>query len=224
MLAELRYAAQMNLSGRVRLLLRHCAEIGIDIDTTEPGPEPARTTHDLAVLAGNTDVADLLAAAGARARRLDPVDELVAACLRVDRRAVQRLLAGDPGLAALAIATSWPPPMHQAAVLDRPDAVRLLAEVGFPVNDTTLSPLHTAAVAGQINVVKLLVELGADPTAVTHDDDIPGQFSPPDDTPLGWARYNQQHEVVEYLTGLPPPTPRRPRHPDLTQRSRPVRR
>ena len=210
---ELRYAAQMNLAGRVRLLLRHCAEIGIDIDTAEPGPDPRRTAHDLAVLAGNAEVADLLAAAGARARPLDPVDELVAACLRADRPTVQRLLAADPGLVERAINTTWPPPMHQAAALDRPDAVRQLAEIGFPVNDRTLSPLHTAAVAGHLRVVTLLVELGADPTAETHDDDIPGQFTPPDDTPVGWARYNQQHDVVAYLTGLPPPTPTPPTEP-----------
>jgi ankyrin repeat protein len=210
---ELRYAARMNLTSRVRLLLRHCAEIGIDINTADTGPEPRRTAHDLAVLAGNTEIADLLAAAGARARPLDTVDELVAACLRAERPAVQRLLTGDPGLVEQAIATVWPPPMHQAAVLDRPDAVRLLAEVGVPVNDTTLSPLHTAAAAGHLDVVQLLVELGADPTAITHDDDIPGQFTPPDDTPLGWARYNQQHEVVAYLTGLPPPRPAPPADP-----------
>ncbi|MEN3310107.1 MAG: hypothetical protein V7603_6309 [Micromonosporaceae bacterium] len=36
-----------------------------------------------------------------------------------------------------------------------------------------------------------VVDVGAGPTAVTHDDD----------TPLGWARYNQQHAMVGYLAG-----------------------
>jgi ankyrin repeat protein len=91
-------------------------------------------------------------------------------------------------------------PLHQAAALDRPEAVALLVSLGFPVNDRRGSPLHTAALFGRLGIVKLLVELGADPTA--EIDARPGQFTPSDRTPLGWARYMHQHEVVAYLTRL----------------------
>jgi ankyrin repeat protein len=196
---ELRFAARFGMTDRVRLLLRHCAGIGIDIDTEEDGPEPRRTAYDLAVLNGNTGAAALLAAAGARVRPLNPAEQLVAACLAGDRPAVERLLAADPGLAEQAARATWPPPLLEAAFLHRPDVIRLLVEAGFPVNDLAISPLHVAALSGRLDVVKLLLDLGADPTATTHDDDVPGQFSIADNTPLGWARYNRQHEVVAYL-------------------------
>jgi ankyrin repeat protein len=71
--------------------------------------------------------------------------------------------------------------------------------VGFPVNDERGGPLHVAALFGHLEVVKTLVELGADPTAQAVTRGTPGQFAPEDPTPLGWARYNHQHEVVEFL-------------------------
>ena len=205
---ELRIAAERNLIGRTRLLLRRCTEIGIDVDTTGHGHHHDRTAHDLAVLAGNTEVADLLAAAGARRRPRNAVDQFVAACLRADRATAERLLAADPALVERAGGTAWPTPLHQAAVLHRPDAVRLLVSVGFPVDDRRGWPLHTAAVCGRLDIVKLLIELGGDP-GVPSVDDSPGQFAPPDSTALGWARYSGQHDVVAYLAAtLEEPCPR----------------
>ncbi|HEY2949626.1 MAG TPA: ankyrin repeat domain-containing protein [Micromonosporaceae bacterium] len=192
---ELWYAAERNLPGRVRLLLHHCAVLHIDIEAVD---DAGRTAHDLAMLGGNVEVADLLAAAGARTRPLDPADHVVAACLRADGPAVRRLLAADEGLAVRAIA-AHPHALHQAAALDRPDAVRLLVSIGFPVNDARMSPLHTAAVCGHLDVVMMLVDLDADPMAAATDD-TPGQFAPSDPTPAGWARHSGHTEVVEYLT------------------------
>jgi ankyrin repeat protein len=199
---ELRYAAEMNLPDRVRLLLRHCTELGIDID--DPGDEPGRprTAYDQAVLAGNTGIAELLAAAGAERRPMEPVDEFVAACLRADGPAVRRMLAADPGLVGRALEHAWPQPLLHAAFLGRAEAVRLMVAAGFPLTPEPASPLHTAALAGHLDVVKLLVELGADPAAETVDD-TPGQFTPPDRTPLGWARYAGHADVVAYLADLP---------------------
>jgi len=204
---ELRYAAMMDRPERVRLLLRHRAELDLNLDATVDAPEGPYTAHDMAVLAGNADIAERLAAVGARVRPLEPVDQLLAACMRADHTEVQRLLTGDQGLAQRAVGTQWavpfaPNPLHFAALFGRADAVRLLASVGFPVNDRRLSPLHVAALAGHLDLVRLLVELGSDPTAEAVDDETPGQFSPPDRTPLGWARYNRQDHVVAYLSGI----------------------
>ena len=204
---ELRNAAEWNLTDRARLLLRRCVDLGIDLDTTE-GVVPRErrpTAYDLAVRNGNTEIADLLASAGARTLPLDPTDELVAACLRADRPTVDRLLTADPGLAARVVA-AWPDrgmrysPLHYAACFNRPEAVGLLATVGFPVNGSRPSPLHVAALCGQFDIVKLLIELGADPDVEAIDADAPDRSGPPDPTPLGWARYNNQHAVVAYLT------------------------
>ena len=210
---ELAYAADRNLPGRVRLLLRHCVDLGIDLNAAAEG---GRTACELAILAGNTDIAGLLAAAGAQVPPLNPADQLIAACLRADRPTVRQLLATHPGLADRAINALAEQahsggrgpvyPVHQAAWLGRPGAVALLAELGFPVNDPRMSPLHTAALGGHLEVVKLLVELGADPAAQAIDDTA-GQFAPPNGTPLGWARYNNQQEVAAYLTPLTPPSP-----------------
>jgi hypothetical protein len=206
---ELRSAAEWNLTDRVRLLLRRCVDLGIDLDTTERvvSSERRPTAYDLAVLNGNTEIADLLAAAGARTRPLEPADELVAACLHADRPTVDRLLTADPGLAARAVA-SRPDrgirygPLHYAACFNRPEAVRLLVAVGFPVHGGRPSPLHAAALCGHLDIVKLLIELGADPTVEATDPDTPGKSGPPDPTPLGRAQYNNQHTVVAYLTSL----------------------
>jgi ankyrin repeat protein len=198
---ELRYAAQWDLRGRVRLLLRRCAEAGIDIDAAAGGPDAGQTAYELAVVGGNPEVVELLVRAGAKAAPLDPTYLLVGACLRADRPAVHRLLAADPGLAERAVSTPWwPEPLSQAALLGRRDAVALLVSVGFPVNDKA-APLHTAALAGHLEVVKLLVELGADATFEAATGPT-GQLTPVDRTALGWARYNHQHEVAAYLTGL----------------------
>lgn len=208
---ELRYATQSNLPNRVRLLLRHCAESGIDININAGGGllgDPCQTAYEFAVVGGNTEIVDLLTQAGAAP--LDPTYQLIAACLRVDRPAVRRLLAADPTLAERTLSTPWfPEPLLQAVALDRPEAVALLVSLGFPVNDPRASPLHLAALTGHLHIVQLLVELGADPTLTVTDD---MQAGPTDRTPLGWARYNDQHEVVAYLTRLisaepnPPPS------------------
>jgi hypothetical protein len=206
---ELRNAAEMNLTDRVRLLLRHCADLGIDLDTTEGvvSSEGRPTAYDVAVLNGNTEIADMLTTAGARTRPLEPTNELVAACLRADRPTVERLLTADPGLAARAVAMRpdsgmWSNPLHYAACFNRPEAVRLLAAVGFPVNGSRESPLRVGALCGHLEIVKLLIKLGADPTDEAIDPDTPGQFIPPNPTPLGWAQYNSQHTVAAYLTSL----------------------
>jgi hypothetical protein len=198
---ELSYAAEMNLVDRVRLILRHVTDI--DLDATHDGPAPRHTVHDLAVIAGNTEIADLLAAAGATAHQLGPAEQLVAACMRADRTTVERMLAADPGLVEReAELIAWLRPLDQAAFLDRPDTIVLGASAGFPLQEEGGGPLHVAALVGNLDMVKLLVQLGADPAAEAHTQGTPGQFAPVDPTPLGWARYNNQHEVEEFLLSL----------------------
>src|SRR5207247_7751935 len=145
--------------------------------------------YELGVVRGNVEIADLLLAAGAD-RTLDPVMAFAGACARADRAEVERLLGDDPALVQRAMRRE-PQLMVTAVEQRRRDAVRLLAEVGFDVNLMPRgAPLHEAAYMGDLELVELLLELGADPELRDRSYDS---------TPLGWAEYNGQEEVAEFL-------------------------
>jgi ankyrin repeat protein len=132
------------------------------------------------VLAGNIEIAELLLAAGARRTALDPAQEFISACLSVDRHQVDELVTVDPAVVRQAIAAE-PAPILRAPELRRPDAIRLLAELGFDVNAAQgISALHEAASTGDLAMVDLLLFLGADPNQ--RDCSF-------DSTPLGWAEH-----------------------------------
>ena len=112
---------------------------------------------------GNRDVAELLAANGATVAALDPVEELLAACMAADRGTVERMLADRPSLTA---GRHHPPARRRppGTELRRPEAIRLLAELGFDVNVwARITPLHQAAYDGDVAVVRTLLDVGADP-------------------------------------------------------------
>jgi hypothetical protein len=117
---ELLRAAWFPLPDRVRLLLdRGVEDINAKGQAFTSRHFIGRTAHDLAVLGGHTEVAEMLVAAGARPSRLDPVDVLMSACMRADRPAVRRLLAEDATLAELIIARE-PSLLELAAWQGRP--------------------------------------------------------------------------------------------------------
>src|SRR5262249_18336055 len=97
---QLTFAADGGELERVELLIAH----GVDVNglgTRHPTLH-GRNALELALANGHTQVADVLAEAGAVAAPLDPIEELLAACLRGDRVRVGELLAADEGLAAAA--------------------------------------------------------------------------------------------------------------------------
>jgi Ankyrin repeats (3 copies) len=185
---ELRGAAKAGRLERARMLLERVHDvdgIGCDHPTLE-----GRTAHQLAVFHGNTEIATLLERAGAAPPTLSPIDQLRAACMRPDPAEARRLLADDPSLAAQLIDTC-PDLVAGAVELHRSDAIRLLIDIGFDLNPTDRrTPPHEAASHGHLDLVRALIDLGADPTIADPDHQS---------TPLGWARYNQQHDVAEYL-------------------------
>jgi ankyrin repeat protein len=186
---QLLFAADAGALERVELLLRH----GVDVEglgTRHPILR-GRSALELALANGQSSVVEVLEAAGAASAKHDSVEELLAACMRGDEQRVRELLASGDKLAAEAV-TRDPRQIVKAAELDRPDAVRLLAEVGFDVNyKQGATSLHLAAYAGNRRMVDLLLELGADPSL--KDDDF-------DATAAGWARHAHHDELADYLT------------------------
>ncbi|HEX4815231.1 MAG TPA: ankyrin repeat domain-containing protein [Nonomuraea sp.] len=183
---ELATAALRGGPRRARLLLAHGAEVD------GRGGHPifgGRTPYELALLNGHTEVAELLAAAGATAE-LDEAETFAAACLRADAAAVAAL-----GQEALRRAlTRSPDLINRAAGHGKPAAVRLLAALGFDVNHRHRgTPLHQAAWNDDVDTARTLIGLGADPTIKDSDHDA---------TPLGWAEHGGKARAAAYLRDL----------------------
>lgn len=132
--------------------------------------------------------------ARALARRGAPVDDVTAAGLG-DLEAVRAAL---PSLTA--------DQRHRALILasqlGHAPVVRLLIEAGEDPNrfnpdgmHAHSTPLHQAALAGHLEVARILIEQG------NAKLDIEDKLW--HGTPLGWARYNGQREMAEYLSGPP---------------------
>jgi hypothetical protein len=195
--SQLRWAVVHDMLDRARLLAGH----GTDVVAPFPdGP----TAVEIAATCGNEAVVEYLVGAGAATPRLAPADALVAAALRVDRDEVERLRIASPG-AVDAARAARPGVIVQAAAQGRPDAVTLLAELGFDVNARSRADvpveqewetaLHVAAGDGNVELARRLLALGADPTVHDHRFDA---------TPLGWARHFERDEVIELLAPLTP--------------------
>ncbi|MET7420427.1 ankyrin repeat domain-containing protein [Dactylosporangium sp. NPDC005555] len=110
----------------------------------------------------------------------DPVLRFLGECMRGGP-------VGDPALAETAIRRR-PHHLVAAASDGRTAAVRLMADLGFPLKGT--DALHEAAHNGHLETVRALIELGADP------DRREPRFHA---TPRGWAEHNGKRDVAEYL-------------------------
>ena len=117
------------------------------------------------------------------------------ACAAGRREEVHALLARDPQLLDRLDGRMRIELVHRAVASGRAEGVRLLAELGFPLdamNHVDRTPLHDAAWGGDLAMVQLLLELGADPQV--REPSYHG-------TPLDWANHNHQPHVVAYLMG-----------------------
>jgi len=189
---ELSWAIAHGMTERVRLLADH------GVDLVSPFPD-GTTPAGCAATTGHPDLVRFLTGRGAPAPDLDPGQRFVAAALAADQAALDELAAVHPALAG-EIRTVRPALIVWAAAQGQPGSVELLAGLGFDVNargrsdvpgeDPWQTALHVAAMDGRLELARTLLRLGADP----HLRDQ--RF---DSTPLGWARYFGQEQLIELL-------------------------
>ena len=158
-------------------LIRLLLEAGADPNAT--GPD-GYTPEQLAARRGRCDVVYLLRQHGARPSATE-VDRFLAACLHADRPAAQRLL-DDGRVRADQLTGDDHAALYRAAEIGSSAAVRLMIDLGFPVDarggDDGGTPLHAAAYQGSDTVARLLVDRGAD---------LEARDTSWDSTPLVWA-------------------------------------
>jgi ankyrin repeat protein len=148
-------------------------------DPNAPGRDGSAPMR-LATRQGRSDVAELLGSYGAEDHTTD-VDRFLAACLHADRPRAHQVLRELPGLLDQLTAADRGS-MIDAAEYGNIEAVRLMLELGFPVNaragEHGCTALHTAAISGSAELVRLLIDAGAD---------LEARDATWNDTPLGWA-------------------------------------
>jgi hypothetical protein len=199
---QLWWAIVHDMRERIRLLIGH----GVDFLTpyAAPGGRPTglRTSHghtpaEVAALSGYPELAEWLVGRGAAPPSLNGTESLIAAVLAGDRDAAMRLHAN-----AAAARAERPGLIVWAAARGKPDAVALLAELGFDINALGRgdipaeapwrTALHQAATAGDIEMARLLLGLGADPNV----------RSAGHATPLDSARRAGRRAMAELLAPL----------------------
>lgn len=186
---QLKRAVEYDHADRVELLARH----GVELDQVDE--RTGHTPYQLALLSGNARMAQLLLECGAEEVTLHDLDAFAAACMLADEERARALLARDSTLVER-LGERRAELLNRAAGDGRSDALRLMAGLGFDVNEVRgTAPLHQAAWAGHVEAAALLIELGADPRL--RDQKY-------DSTPLGWARFNQQAQIAAFLERFEP--------------------
>jgi ankyrin repeat protein len=184
---QVAWAAKYDQRWRMQLLIEH----GADLDGLDSRFQ--KTPYELAVLSGNTSMAELLLAHGAKKSVLSEVDAFSAACLGADASRAEALLASHPALLE-ELGPTRAELLNLAAESGKRDAIRLMHRLGFNLNERKRTvALHSAAMSGNLEMAKLLIELGADPSL--RDEEFNA-------TPLGWAEFSQHTDVADYLRML----------------------
>lgn len=184
---QLAWALEKRMPERVRLLVEHGADI--------IRPVNGRTPFEWAQLGGDRDLALYLVRKGAVAIRLKPEDQLHISIMNTELP-IEEVAGMMREITSPAQTQRVHPAMLHEAVADNAfEPVRRMLTLGFDVNAmTSRTPLHEAALHGHIQMAKLLIDHGAD----TRLRD-PYHYAPP----IGWAEYNGQPDMVNFLKDRP---------------------
>jgi ankyrin repeat protein len=119
-----------------------------------------RTAYAVAVRMGNKPMMDLLLAHGAKPESASPADQFIGACRRADGAAAWTALRSEPELLKV-IGPECDELLMGAIKNNQPDAVRLMANLGFDLTalgGLGATALHIAAWHAYVEMVRLLLE------------------------------------------------------------------
>ncbi len=156
------------------------------------GKRKVPSMYELAMRQGQPELAELLVQHGASRKRvaLTPAEQLAHAVARADASAARDIVEKHPALLTETL------PMFAFARLDDVNAVTMLLDLGVSTevaDEANQRPLHVAAYDNALKVAKLLLDRGAeiDPYERRHGN-----------TPLGFACYARNPEMIELLSSL----------------------
>ena len=166
-----------NFSERVAYLLKLGASPNVR------NPYSGESVYTVALIKGHNDIAAQLLAAGATPETLTPEAQFQVAMHQSDKTSFSNLVTQHPEF------LQHPEYMQNAS----PHALTLLRSLGLDMDhqdDKGRTLLHFMAVNGNLEGIKTLLDFGA------RDDIRDGIHN---GIPLGWAHFNQQYKVRDYL-------------------------
>ena len=178
---QLAWAVKNHHVERAKLLIDHGADLG-DL------PDGLSLT-ECALVGGHPELAEYLAAHGARTVAVDAPKRFAGLCMAGDRDAAQAMQAAEGDLVARTQA-ALPNLFADAAAGNRLDAVRVMLQLGFDSGVPDRTALHQAAFHGHLDMARLLVDGGANISA--RDAGFAA-------TPLQWALVAGQEGLAAYL-------------------------
>ena len=177
--------ARIGNAAAAELFLAH----GANPDAQSEG----RSAFVIATRAGNRTFARILEQRGASSAGLRPIDELLGACLCLDRAEATSILNNHPGVLSTMSREDFEV-MIQAAAVNNLDQVELMAEMGFDLagqGEAGATALHVAAWHGHVDMVRLLLKLRAPVNTL----DVVYES-----TPLNWAVHGSKHNRAFLLS------------------------
>ncbi len=139
----------------IRMLLNAGANLTAKVQS-------GRTPYAWAIRWGRTDVAELLLESGASESEASDVDRFLCACIEADEATARSLLIQYPDLVT-GLTPGEKGSLAQAAYDDNLPAVKLMVELGFPIEakGDFGTAVNQAAWRGNAEVVEYLIEKGA---------------------------------------------------------------